>query len=387
MTPNPPTPARRRVYVTGVGMTPFARTHDAPGRELAATAIRDALADAGITWPEVELVIAGVVGGDLAAAPSIVHELAWTGVPTHAVENASATGSVAFNEAYEAVATGRAACAVAVGCGSLATALGSTGNLATRVDLAALSGANLPPTAFAMLKRQRMHDFGEPDDAALAVVAKNLRNASRNPLAQRRTAVPVADLRASPMFAEPLRRAECCPIGDGAAAVVLTAQAPSDGRPAVRVAAATSATDHWHPAAACTPDPGITRRVADAAYRLAGITADDLDLVEVHDAFSVEELQYLEDLGVCPSGQAGIQVIEGQFDIGGRVAVSPSGGLIGRGHPGGATGLAQMVELVTQLRGAAGPRQHARGRNALAHMIGAGGSCYVQIIQREEPPP
>lgn len=385
MTGDPLSPARRPVYVAGIGMTPFARTHDAPDRELAATAIRDALANAEIAWPDVELVIAGVVGGDLAAAPSIVHELAWTGVPTHAVENASATGSVAFNDAYEAVATGRAACAVAVGCGSLATALGSTGNLGTRVDLAALSGTNLPPTAFAMLKRQRMHDYDEPDDAALAVVAKNLSNASRNPLAQRRTAVPVADLRASPMFAEPLRRAECCPIGDGAAAVVLTDRAPSDGGPAVRVAAAISATDQWHPAAACTPDPGITRRVAEAAYRLAGITADDLDLVEVHDAFSVEELQYLEDLGVCPSGQAGTQVIEGQFDIGGRVAVSPSGGLIGRGHPGGATGLAQIVELVTQLRGAAGPRQHTRGKNALAHMIGAGGSCYIQILQCEEP--
>lgn len=378
------TAPRRPVYVTGVGMTPFARTHDAPSRELGATAIRKSLADAKIAWPDVELVIAGVVGGDLAAAPLIVHELPWTGVPTHAVENASATGSVAFTDAYQAVATGRAGCAVAVGCGSLASALGGVGNPRARVDLAAICGANLPPTAFAMLKRARMHDYGEPDDAALAVVAKNLRNASLNPLAQRRTAVPVAELRSSPMFAEPLRRAECCPIGDGAAAVVLTAQPPDNGEPAVRVAAATSATDQWHPAAACAPDPRITGRVADTAYRLAGITADDLDLVEVHDAFSVEELQYLEDLGVCPPGQAGTQLLQGHFDIGGRVAVSTSGGLIGRGHPGGATGLAQIVELVTQLRGAAGQRQHARARTGLAHLIGAGGSCYVQILQRAE---
>ena len=384
MTARPAAAAHLPVYVTGVGMTPFARTHAATTRDLGATAIRDALADAAITWPQVELLVAGVVGSGLGVAPAIVHELGFTGVPAHAVENASATGSAAFNGAYEAVAAGHVTCAVAVGCGSLATALGSTGNRGTRVDLAVLSGANLPPTAFAMLKRQRMHDYGEPDDAALAVVAKNLRNASRNPLAQRRTAVPVADLRRSPMFADPLRRAECCPIGDGAAAIVLSAQPPRKGGPAIRVAAAIAATDQWHPAAACSPDPGITRRVADAAYRLAGITADDLDLVEVHDAFSVEELQYLEDLSVCPSGLAGTQVIEGQFDIGGRVAVSPSGGLIGRGHPGGATGLAQIVELVTQLRGAAGPRQHTICRNALAHMIGAGGSCYVQILQCEE---
>lgn len=386
MTAPPAAAAHRPVYVTGVGMTPFARTHAATSRQLGATAIRAALADAEITWPQVELLVAGVVGGDLGAAPAIVHELGFTGVPAHAVENASATGSAAFNGAYDAVAAGNITCAVAVGCGSLANALILAADSQTRLDLAAVSGTNLPPTTFAMLKRQRMHQYGEPDDAALAVVAKNLRNASLNPLAQRRTAVPVADLRGSPMFADPLRKTECCPIGDGAAAIVLSAQPPRKGGPAIRVAAAISATDQWHPAAAFAPDPGITRRVADAAYRRAGITAEDLDLVEVHDAFSVEELQYLEDLGVCPSGQAGTQVLEGQFDIGGRVAVSPSGGLIGRGHPGGATGLAQIVELVTQLRGAAGPRQHTQSRNALAHMIGAGGSCYIQILQCEEPP-
>ncbi|ORW90604.1 thiolase family protein [Mycolicibacter terrae] len=381
-----PAAARRPVYVTGIGMTPFARTHEARTGGLGATAIRAALADAEIAWPEVELLVAGVVGGDLGAAPAIVHELGYTGVPAHVVENASATGSAAFNSAYHAVAAGYVGCAVAAGCGSLANALGHGAVSQQRLDLAAVSGANLPPTAFAMLKRQRMHDYGEPDDAALAVVAKNRRNASRNPLAQRRTAPSVAELKDSPMFADPLRRSECCPIGDGAAAVVLSAQPPRNGGPAIRVAAAISATDQWHPAAACAPDPGITRRVADAAYRTAGITAADLDLVEVHDAFSVEELQYLEDIGLCPPGQAGKQLIDGQFDIGGRVAVSPSGGLIGRGHPGGATGLAQIVELATQLRGTAGERQHAQRRNALAHMIGAGGSCYIQILQCEEPP-
>ena len=386
MSPQTPTMPRRPVYVAGIGMTPFAKTHDAPSREQAAGAIRDALADGSIAWPEVELVVAGVVGGEMGAAPSIVHELGWTGVPAHVVENASATGSAAFNDAYEALATGRASCAVAVGCGSLASALGNAGNLQARIDLAAISGRNLPPTTFAMLKRRRMHDYGEPDDAALAVVAKNLRNASLNPLAQRRTALPVAELKSSPMFAEPLRRAECCPIGDGAAAVVLTIEPPQNGGLAVRVAAATSATDQWHPAASCAPDPEITRRVADTAYRLAGITAEDLDLIELHDAFSVEELQYLEDLGVCPPGQAGKQLLEGQFDVGGRVAVNTSGGLIARGHPGGATGLAQIVELTTQIRGAAGQRQHSRARNGLAQMIGAGGSCYVQILRGEDVP-
>ncbi len=386
MSPQRATMPRRPVYVAGVGMTPFAKAHDVPSREQAAGAIREALADGAIEWSAVEVVVAGMVGGEMGAAPTIVHELGWTGVPAHAVENASATGSAAFNDACEAVATGRASCAVAVGCGSLAGALGNAASLMGRIDLAAITGRNLPPSTFAMLKRQRMHDYGEPDDAALAVAAKNLRNGSLNPLAQRRKAVPLAELRSSPMFAEPLRRAECCPIGDGAAAVVVTAEPPQNGGVAVRVAAAASGTDQWHPAASCAPDPEITRRVADTAYRLAGITADDLDLVELHDAFSVEELQYLEDLGVCPPGQAGKQLLDGQFDVGGRVAVNTSGGLIARGHPGGATGLAQIVELTTQLRGAAGQRQHEGARNGLAQMIGAGGSCYVQILRGEDVP-
>lgn len=382
MNDQPPTAPGRRAYVAGVGMTPFARDHDAPFQELGAKAIHMALDDAQISWRDVELVIAGVVGGYLGAASSIVHEMTWTGVPTVAVESASATGSAAFADAFAAVASGRVSCAVAVGCGSLTAALGQLASHSAKPTLAAITGANLPPTTFAMLKRQRMHEYDEPADAALAVVAKNLRNASRNPLAQRNTALSMADIKASPMLADPLRRAEFCPTGDGAAAVVLTA-APAPVGPSIRVAAAVSATDQWHPAAACAPDPGITARVAQVAYQAAGITADDLDVIAVHDAFSVEELQYLEDLGVCPRGQAGIQLMAGQFDIGGRVAVSSDGGLIGRGHPGGATGLAQIVELVNQLRESAGDRQHPCPRTGLAHMIGAGGTCFVQILRKE----
>lgn len=373
-----------RAYVAGVGMTRFASRQDLPFQVLGANAIREALDDAEVAWTDVQIVVAGVVGGQLGAAASIVHQMAWTGIPTVAVESASATGSAAFADAYAAVASGRVSCAVAVGCGSLVAALSHMAALPDKPDLAAVTGANLPPTTFAMLKRQRMHIYDEPDAAALAVVEKNLRNASLNPLAQRRKALSMADIEASPMLAEPLRRAECCPMGDGAAAVVLTAEPGGRDVPTIRVAAAAAGTDRWHPTAAFAPDPGITARVAEIAYRTAGITANDLDLVEVHDAFSVEELQYLEDLGLCPPGQAGIQAMDGQFDIGGRVAVSSDGGLIGRGHPGGATGLAQIVELVTQLRGAAGDRQHLGARNGLAHMIGAGGTCYVQILRKED---
>jgi acetyl-CoA acetyltransferase len=402
-------------FVAGAAMTPFARHQASAPHRQGAAALRDALSDAGIEFVDLGLVVVGVVGGDLAAAPALAHEFPWTGVPALAVENASATGSAAFAQACAAVATGRVRMAAAVGFGSLARVLASTGpsgatafsspsagssgdgpsgdgfdgdgdgSSANAPALAALSGAAAAPTAFALLKRQRMYRWKEPDSAALRVVEKNLGNAAKNPLAQRRTPVALAELSASPMIADPLRRAECCPIGDGAAAVIVTSAAHRpDGRRSIRLAASVTGTDRWHPAAAFAPDPEITGRLARDAYRAADIGPDRLDVVEVHDAFSVEELQYVEDLGLCPPGQAGARLADGAFGTGtAGVAVSPSGGLLGRGHPGGATGLAQIVELTSQLRGGAGARQHPDAAIGLAHMIGAGGLCYLHVLRGE----
>lgn len=371
------------VFVRGVGMTTFGPPADIPSHALGAQAARSALDDAGVDWPDVGLVVVGAMGGGLGAGPTLVHELAWTGVPAFAVENASATGSAALAQACAAIAAGTVEVALAVGFGSLARHLQPGAGSGGSVDWATVTGAGLAPIPFALLKRRRMDRYGEPDEAALSVVAKNLHNAASNPVATRRRAASVAELAESPMLVDPLRRAECCPIGDGGAAVLVAARPDPDRRP-VRISASVFGTDQWHQAASVAPDPGITARIAARAYRTAGVGPDDLDVVEVHDAFSVEELQYLEDLGLAAPGEAGLRLAAGEFAIGGRVATSPSGGLLARGHPGGATGLAQVVELVTQLRGEAGERQHPAARIGLAQMIGAGGVCYVHILEGEQ---
>jgi acetyl-CoA acetyltransferase len=230
--------------------------------------------------------------------------------------------------------------AVAVGYGSLEAALASAMLGTGPPDLSAVAGANMAPIVFALAQSRRMARFGEDADASARVAVKNHANAARNPMAQRRKDVTLDDVRSSPVIAEPIRRLECCPLGDGAAAVVVTA---AGGGRAVRVMSSVPTSDRWHPAAGFVPDPSATGRTAAVALGQAGVGAADLDIVEVHDAFAVEELEYSEAIGLCGPGEAGEAVASGAFDIGGRVAVSPSGGLLARGHPGGATGLAQIV--------------------------------------------
>ncbi|MHB8430308.1 MAG: thiolase family protein [Acidimicrobiales bacterium] len=363
--------------VLGVGMTPFVRRSDLEAPVLGRTALVQALVDAAVDWPDIELVVVGAVGLGVSAAGQLVAQMQRTGVDAVAVENASATGSAAFALAQDAVASGRVGLAAAVGIGSLEAALTATQQV-PRLDLRTVTGAMLPPVLFALRAARRFHLYGETIEDHARVVVKNLRNASQNDLAQRRTPKSLEEVLASPMLAEPILRDACCPLGNGAAAVVV---GPMGARPgAVRVLASITGSDHWHPAGGSHPDPSATARVASAALARAGIGPEDLDVVEVHDAFAVEELDYCEAIGLCGAGEAANALAAGTFDVGGTVAVSPSGGLLARGHPGGATGLAQVVEVTTQLRGRAGHRQQPGARTGMAHMIGAGGICTVHVL-------
>lgn len=373
------------IYISGVGMTPIVSRATSPAHVQGGQALHAALEDSGADWGEVGLLVVGAVGAGMSSAPSILHEMAWTGIPTYAVENASATGTAAFEQARYAVASGMVETAAVVGVGSLGALLMSRAAEEEREpDLISVSGTAVPAVTFALMKQARMHRYGESADASLLVVEKNLYNASRNPMAQRGKALTMDELRAAPLLVDPLRRVESCPIGDGAAAAIITSRKPSNGARAVRVVAAVAESDKWLGAGAFMPDLGVTRRTSAKAFEQSGISPDQLDVVEVHDAFSVEELQYIEDLGLAPEGKAAAAMADGDFHVGGRVAVSPSGGLIGRGHPGGATGMSQFVEIVQQIRGQSGVRQHPGTRVGLAQMIGAGGVNYAHIMVGEE---
>ncbi|WP_033292696.1 thiolase family protein [Amycolatopsis jejuensis] len=373
------------VYLSGVGMTPIVARTTTPAHVQGGQALQAALTDSGAEWPEIGLLVVGAVGTGMSSGPLVLHEMARTGIPVLAVENASATGTAAFEHAREAVASGRVETAAAVGIGSLGALLQSRASEDQRPpDLISISGMSVPAVPFALMKQARMHRYGEPADAGLLVVGKNLLNASRNPMAQRTRSLTMDEMRSAPMLVDPLRKVESCPVGDGAAAVILTSRRARNASRPVRVAAAVAESDRWHASAAFLPDLGSTERVAVRAYEQAAIGPEQLDLVEVHDAFSVEELQYVEDLGLAAAGRAAAAMADGQFHIGGRVAVSPSGGLIGRGHPGGATGLSQVVEITQQLRGQSGERQHPNARVGLAHMIGNGGVNYAHILVGED---
>jgi acetyl-CoA acetyltransferase len=191
---------------------------------------------------------------------------------------------------------------------------------------------------------------------------------------------------APPQISGPLTRLQCCPIGEGAAAAIVVSEEAIrryglDASRAVRVLASASRSETVYRNE--NFDAALTRETTSQALADAGITAGDLDVIELHDAFTVEELLYVEAMGICAEGHAADALEAGEFDIGGRIAVSPSGGLLSMGHPIGPTGVGQICEITTQLRGEAGARQHPGARTGLAHMVGVGAVCLVHILHRE----
>lgn len=372
----------REVYVIGVGMIKFGRYPNVPGARLGAESLRLALADAGIPFQRVDELIGAHVDSGLDATLEVLHEFPYTGIPAYTVAAASATGSMAVAQAYRAIATGQADVVAAVGFermlrGSFAAQLTEQ----TGITLHTVSGFT-PLSTFGMMKNRRMQEFGETDDIFARVVVKNYANAARNPLAQRQRVVTVEDVLESPLVADPLRRLELCPVGDGAATVILaSADALGEARArSPRVLASVMASDKYHPLGPFGVDERTAGTVARAAYEAAGIGPDDLDLVELHDAASVEEIMYIEQMGLCDIGEGGKYIASGAADIGGTTAVNSSGGLIARGHPGGATGTAQIVEIVQQLRGEAGERQHPGARTGMAHMLGGLGMWIAHVL-------
>jgi acetyl-CoA acetyltransferase len=243
-----------------------------------------------------------------------------------------------------------------------------------------------PFTHFALLANRYIHEHGATAEQFGQVAVKNSRNGALNPNAQRQVARTLDEVMAPPQISGPLTRLQCCPIGEGAAAVIVASDDAikrlelNSGR-AIRVAASSTRSETVYRGE--NFDAALTRETTTEALSDAGITAAALDVVELHDAFTVEEMLYIEAIGLAKSGHAAAQLAEGQFDIGGRVAVSPSGGLLSMGHPIGPTGVGQLCEIVTQLRGEAGLRQHRGARNGLAHMVGVGAVCVVHILSSD----
>jgi acetyl-CoA acetyltransferase len=376
-----------KVAILGVGMIRFGMYPNRSVYEMACEAGNAALDDAGMTFRDIDAVYAGQIFHPAMTAVRAVKELGLTGVPIQRIENASATGSCALREAYLQVAAGHYDRVLVLGFDKMTQVMGSAPNPND------LDEAILPAAFFAMWATRRMHERGTKPEHLARIAAKNWNYGALNPMSQRQAkdTVTVEQVLASKMVAWPLTAMMSCPIGDGAAAVVVCradlAKKYQAGKPVIRIAASHLGSEKYERGHLFMgPVVGPAQMSRDAAkdiWTQSAMGPEDMHLVQVHDAFVIEELEYYELLGFCREGEAEKHIEEGRFAPGGKVPFSTDGGLIARGHPGGPTGLAQIWETVHQLRGTAGRRQVPNARAALCHMMGGGSVCAAHILVKE----
>jgi len=375
------------VYVLGVGMTKFGKHPDRDAAGLGSDAFQEAVADAGIDPRKIEAAYCGHVFQGMVTGQRILAEVGLAGIPLSNVENACSSGATAIREASLAIRAGEHDVVMAVGTEHLTTKF--RGALTPDPsDPEAAVGATMPGI-YAMRARRYMEEFGMTRRQLAMVAVKNKRNAAANPLAHFRKEITIEDVLESRPIADPLRLHDCSPVTDGAAAVLLVsdraAKKLGNGR-AIRLAASTLFTGSVEVEPTSMTFEPLTQKTAQLAYEKAGIGPDDVDFAEVHDCFSIAEVLRVEGLGLFEQGTYPGAVERGEADIGGRLPINPSGGLLGKGHPLGGTGVAQVVELVRQLRGEAGARQIEGAKVGLAHCRGGkavgieGAACTVQVL-------
>lgn len=379
-----PLSAFRPVFVAGVGLHAYQKYSMTPYVPLGLAAVREALADAGARWGEVESAYAASALLGMAPGRPMLRHLGASGLSITHVENASASGSSAFRLAVHEVASGQSDLVIAIGVDKPAMVeLG-----ARQAGLDVLERDRIAAfTHFALLAQRYADAYGAAPEDFARVAAKNLANGARNPYAQRREAKSVADILGATKLAGFLTSPQSCPVGEGAAAVLLASEdglkrLQFDRKRAVRVLSSASRSERLYDDDGGF-DAALTEETVRDALRDAAIAPSALDVVELHDAFSVEELLYVERMGLCDPGDAPRRLKAGHFDIGGEVAVSASGGLIAMGHPLGPTGLGQIAEITRQLRGEAEGRQHPSAKTGLAHMVGLGAVCVAHVLQRD----
>jgi acetyl-CoA acetyltransferase len=371
----------RPVHVVGIGLHPYQYPTDTSYIELGLRAVREALDDAGIAWPTVEAAFVGTARLGMAAGVPMLRYLGMTGLRVSQVENASATGSTAFRQAVAEVASGLADVAIAVG---VDKPLGKIA--APDTGITPISPAfDVPFARYALLTERYLAEAGYTPEQIGLVAVKNHGNGALNPYAQRRKKRTLEEVMRPPYVGGSLNSLQITPIGEGAAAVIVMSEEALQRHQieqsrTVRVVASATVSDQAF--AGANADVALTEAATHAAYEEWGGDPSDLDVVEVHDAFAIEELLFVEAMGLCKPGQGAYELAKGSFDIGGRHAVSPSGGLLSMGHPLGPTGLGQIAEVTRQLRGEAGDRQQPDANVGLAHMVGIGPVCVVHILQR-----
>ena len=395
----------QKVFVVGVGMTKFekpgSRDWDYP--DMAREAGTAALDDAGVDYREIEQAYVGYVYGESTSGQRAVYELGMTGLPVVNVNNNCSTGSTALYLAAQAIRGGLADCTLALGFekmqpGSLGTTFEDREQPMMKhlMAVAELHEFAMPPAPymFGAAGREHMEKYGTTPEQFAKVGFKNHKHSVNNPYAQFQTEYTLDDILNAPTIYSPLTKLQCSPTSDGSGAAILASEAFVEthglGDQAVEIVGQAMVTDlestFADKSAQSLVGKEMTRAAAVKVYEQAGITADDVDVIELHDCFSANELLTYEALGLCGEGEAGKLIDNNDTTYGGRWVVNPSGGLISKGHPLGATGLAQCSELTWQLRGTADARQvesaAGPGGVALQHNIGLGGAVVVTAYRK-----
>jgi sterol carrier protein 2 len=392
----------RKVYVVGVGMTKFEKpgSKDWDYPQMAKEAGQKALADAKIPYDAVEQVAVGYCYGDSTCGERAVYEIGLSGVPIYNVNNNCSTGSTALFMAKQLVEGGIIDCAMALGFEKMEK--GSLGikytdrtvpldkHMKVMIELRGFAKAPAAPQMFGNAGREHMERYGTKPEVFAKIGWKNHKHSVNNPYSQFQDEYSLEDILAAPMVYEPLTKLQCCPTSDGSGAAILASEdfVREHGlqAQAVEIAGMAMATDlpSTFEAKSCIKMVGfdMSRKAARQAYEQAGVGPEDAQVVELHDCFSANELITYEALGLAPEGKGGELVLEGATTYGGRWVVNPSGGLISKGHPLGATGLAQCAELNWQLRGLAEKRQVEGARVAIQHNIGLGGAAVVAVYKK-----
>jgi acetyl-CoA acetyltransferase len=382
----------RPVYVAGVGSTTFGKHLDRSLRSLGAEAVAKALADAGLNGKDIQ---AGYCGNALGAmlqeetgvGQHVLWEVGMSGLPIVNVENACASGSTALHLGWQGVASGLYDVVIVFGVDKAVMPKGTPLKVGA-ADLEVRLG-DIFPGHFAMIAQKHMEAYGTTLEQQAKVSVKNHDNGCLNPYAEFKKPLTVEEVLASPMIAQPITLFSCCPNSDGAAAAILCSEAVVRrlNSRAIRIAASVLSTGSYENQRDLTRWE-VEERAAKLAYSQAGLGPDDLSLVELHDAFTICEIIHYEGLGLCPLGEGGRLIDEGATAIGGRIPVNPSGGLLAKGHPIGASGVGQIAEIAWQLRGEATGRQVENARVGLAQMMGGSKegdtrACNIHILVAE----
>ena len=389
-----------KVHVIGVGMTPFTKPGDpnAPDYHIAAAnAAREALADAGISYDQVEQAHTGYVYGDSCCGMRAVYEVGLTGIPIFNYNSNCSTGSSALFGARQLVEAGAIDCALVIGFekmekGALGSKFGDRMNPMEKHGMTMMRLQEFkpaPPAAqmFGGAGAEYQAKYGIPDETFARIQVKARQHAKHNPKALFSDPLTLEEVMASPHQYGPLTRLQCCPPTCGAGAAVLVSDDfckkhginPDDTVKMLAQHMETDSPDSFQNSMMDMVGYGMAQRAANKVYEKSGYGPEDIQVVELHDCFTANELIVYEALGLTPEGTAEQFILDGNNTYGGKFVVNPSGGLLSKGHPLGATGLAQCYELVHQLRGSADKRQVENARLGLQHNIGIGGACVVTL--------